>query len=120
MPMTPPTPCSAGRQIFRPTWLPPDQRGGPDTGYDRHRQRSGGIAGELTVTGSDGTVTIKGQSAIRSALGNPSLIITKKDGGTMTGSATLPAPLSPLRRGQGRTEAFPSIYMEAVLAMVSA
>lgn len=51
----------------------------------------GGIAGELTVTGSDGTVTIKGQSAIRSALGNPSLIITKKDGGTMTGSATLPS-----------------------------
>ena len=50
----------------------------------------GGIAGELTVTGTDGTVTIKGQSAIRSALGNPSLIITKKDGGTMTGSATLP------------------------------
>ena len=51
----------------------------------------GGIAGELTVTGTDGTVTIKGQSAIRSALGNPSLIITKKDGGTMTGSATLPS-----------------------------
>ena len=61
----------------------------------------GGIAVELTVTGSDGTVTIKGQSAIRSALGNPSLIITKKDGGTMTGSATLPSAFIAIEKRTG-------------------
>ena len=61
----------------------------------------GGIAGELTVTGSDGTVTIKGQSAIRSALGNPSLIITKKDGGTMTGSATRPSAFIAIEKRTG-------------------
>ena len=61
----------------------------------------GGIAGELTVTGSDGTVTIKGQSAIRSALGNPSLIITKKDGGAMTGSATLPSAFIAIEKRTG-------------------
>ena len=61
----------------------------------------GGIAGELTVTGSDGTVTIKGQSAIRSALGNPSLIITKKDVGTMTGSATLPSAFIAIEKRTG-------------------
>ena len=61
----------------------------------------GGIAGELTVTGSDGTVTIKGQSAIRSALGNPSLIITKKDGDTMTGSATLPSAFIAIEKRTG-------------------
>ncbi|WP_314724403.1 SpoIID/LytB domain-containing protein [Enterocloster bolteae] len=61
----------------------------------------GGIAGELTVTGADGTVTIKGQSAIRSALGNPSLIITKKDGGTMTGSATLPSAFIAIEKRTG-------------------
>lgn len=61
----------------------------------------GGIAGELTVTGTDGTVTIKGQSAIRSALGNPSLIITKKDGGTMTGSATLPSAFIAIEKRTG-------------------
>ena len=61
----------------------------------------GGIASELTVTGTDGTVTIKGQSAIRSALGNPSLIITKKDGGTMTGSATLPSAFIAIEKRTG-------------------
>ena len=61
----------------------------------------GGIAGELTVTGTDGTVTIKGQSAIRSALGNPSLIISKKDGGTMTGSATLPSAFIAIEKRTG-------------------
>ena len=61
----------------------------------------GGIAGELTVTGTDGTVTIKGQSAIRYALGNPSLIITKKDGGTMTGSATLPSAFIAIEKRTG-------------------
>lgn len=61
----------------------------------------GGIAGELTVTGTDGTVTIKGQSAIRSALGNPSLIITKKDGRTMTGSATLPSAFIAIEKRTG-------------------
>lgn len=61
----------------------------------------GGIAGELTVTGTDGTVTIKGQSSIRAALGNPSLIITKKDGGTMTGNATLPSAFIAIEKRTG-------------------
>ena len=51
----------------------------------------GGIAQELIVTGTEGTVEVKGQSAIRSVLGNESLVITKKDGKTMTGSASLPS-----------------------------
>ena len=61
----------------------------------------GGIAGELTVTGTDGTVTIKGQSSIRAALGNPSLIITKKDVGTMTGNATLPSAFIAIEKRTG-------------------
>ena len=61
----------------------------------------GGIAGELTVTGTDGTVTIKGQSSIRATLGNPSLIITKKDGGTMTGNATLPSAFIAIEKRTG-------------------
>ena len=52
---------------------------------------AGGIASELSVSGSDGTVTVKGQGAIRSALGNPALVIKKQDGKTMEGSATLPS-----------------------------
>lgn len=61
----------------------------------------GGIADELTVTGTGGTVTIKGQSAIRSALGNPSLTITKKDGGTMTGTAALPSAFIAIEKRTG-------------------
>ena len=38
----------------------------------------------------------------------------------MTGSATLPSAFIAIEKRTGRTEAFPSIYMEAVLAMVSA
>lgn len=51
----------------------------------------GGIAAELQVTGTQGTVTVKGQSAIRSALGNSSLVITEQNKKTMTGIQTLPS-----------------------------
>lgn len=52
---------------------------------------AGGIAKEVLVEGSEGSVTIKGQSDIRAKLGNPALVINKKDGKTMEGSATLPS-----------------------------
>lgn len=51
----------------------------------------GGIARELKVEGTDGTIYVKGQSAIRSALGNKELVIKKKDGKTMEGTPTLPS-----------------------------
>lgn len=52
---------------------------------------AGGIAKEVLVEGSEGSVTIKGQSDIRAKLGNPALVFNKKDGKTMEGSATLPS-----------------------------
>lgn len=61
----------------------------------------GGIASELQVTGSDGTVTVKGQSAIRSALGSSSLVITKQDGKTMEGSQTLPSAFISIEKRSG-------------------
>lgn len=51
----------------------------------------GGIAGELKVVGSQDTVSIKGQSAIRSALGSKDIVITRQDQSTTTGSQTLPS-----------------------------
>lgn len=55
------------------------------------KRGSGGIASQLTVTGSEGKKTVEGQSAIRSFLGDPSLVITKNDKKTMTGSSSLPS-----------------------------
>lgn len=52
---------------------------------------SGGIAAELQVAGSSDTVRIKGQNAIRAALGNKSLQIRKMDGSVMEGSSMLPS-----------------------------
>ena len=62
---------------------------------------AGGIASELSVSGSDGTVTVKGQGAIRSALGNPALVIKKQDGKTMEGSATLPSAFISIEKRTG-------------------
>lgn len=61
----------------------------------------GGIASELQVTGTEGTVTVKGQSAIRSALGNSSLVIVKQDKTSMTGSQTLPSAFISIEKKTG-------------------
>lgn len=61
----------------------------------------GGIANELQVTGTDGTVTVSGQSAIRAALGNSSLVINKQDGKTMTGVQTLPSAFISIEKRTG-------------------
>ena len=55
------------------------------------KRGAGGIASQVTVTGSGGQVVIEGQSAIRSSLGNPALEIKKQDGTIMKGSAALPS-----------------------------
>lgn len=51
----------------------------------------GGIARTMKVTGSDSVKTITGQNAIRSALGDESLVIRKKDGTETTGWTSLPS-----------------------------
>lgn len=51
----------------------------------------GGVAKTMKVTGSDGNKTISGQNAIRSALGDGSLTIRRKDGNTLTGWSSLPS-----------------------------
>ena len=71
----------------------------------------GGIASVLKVVGSDGTDYIKGQSAIRSALGNRELVIQKKDGNSMKGSPTLPSAfISVEKRVSGEGEVSFHIY----------
>ena len=62
---------------------------------------AGGIAKEMTVTGTEGTVTISGQSAIRSCLGNASLVIRRQDGSDMEGSATLPSAFIAVEKRTG-------------------
>lgn len=61
----------------------------------------GGIAGELKVVGDKDTVYIKGQSAIRSALGSKELVIAKQDGNTMEGSRTLPSAFISVEKRTG-------------------
>ncbi|MGN0158269.1 MAG: SpoIID/LytB domain-containing protein [Brotaphodocola sp.] len=51
----------------------------------------GGVAKTMNITGSDGNKTISGQNAIRSALGDESLVIRCKDGNTVTGWNSLPS-----------------------------
>ena len=52
---------------------------------------SSGVAQCLLVKGSDGEKTISGQDRIRAALGDESLTIHRKDGGTTTGWSSLPS-----------------------------
>lgn len=52
---------------------------------------SSGVASQLLVTGSDGERTIRGQNAIRGALGDPRLTIQRKDGKTTEGWSSLPS-----------------------------
>ena len=51
----------------------------------------GGIASEVEVKGDGGSYKIKGQSQVRSMLGNTELVIKKQDGTEMTGTASLPS-----------------------------
>ncbi len=51
----------------------------------------GGIASEVEVKGDGGSYKIKGQSQVRSMLGNTELVIKKQDGSDMTGTAALPS-----------------------------
>ena len=51
----------------------------------------GGIASEVEVKGDAGNYKIRGQSQVRSMLGNTELVIKKQDGSDMTGSASLPS-----------------------------
>ena len=51
----------------------------------------GGIASEVEVKGDGGNCKIKGQSQVRSMLGNTELVIKKQDGTEMTGTASLPS-----------------------------
>lgn len=62
----------------------------------------GGVARELQVTGTGGTVTVKGQSAIRAALGSRSLVLSKQDGKTMTGSGSLPSAFISIDKRTGK------------------
>ena len=64
---------------------------GEVTGLIVTSRGAGGIAQEVTVTGSQGSVAVTGQSAIRSSLGNSALVIRRQDGSEMTGSAALPS-----------------------------
>ncbi len=50
-----------------------------------------GVAQSLLVKGSDGEKVISGQDRIRAALGDESLTIHRKDGGTTTGWTSLPS-----------------------------
>ena len=61
------------------------------TGLQITERGGGGVAKKLLVTGTEGEKTISGQNAIRAALGDESLVITKKDGKTVTGWGSLPS-----------------------------
>lgn len=61
----------------------------------------GGIVSELHVTGSQGVKSIRGQSSVRSTLGGQELVITRQDGTTMTGSASLPSAFISIEKRTG-------------------
>ena len=77
----------------------------------------GGIASEVEVKGDGGSYKIKGQSQVRSMLGNTELVIKKQDGSDMTGTAAFQVRLFPLRSARQRTEALYSGYTAAVSDM---
>ena len=64
---------------------------GTVTGLQITERGGGGVAKKLLVTGTEGEKTISGQNSIRAALGDESLVITKKDGKTVTGWGSLPS-----------------------------
>lgn len=64
---------------------------GKITNMSMRERGVGGIGKLLEVEGTDGTKVVKGQSQIRSLLGNTELVIKKNDGGTVTGWNMLPS-----------------------------
>lgn len=70
----------------------------------------GGVAKVMKVTGSDGSKTISGQNAIRSALGDGSLTIRRKDGNTSTGWSSLPSGFIAIE-ALGKTESGAQQFM---------
>ena len=52
---------------------------------------AGGVAQCVTVTGTEGTKEIRGESRIRAALGHPDLVITRANGSTVSGWSGLPS-----------------------------
>ena len=64
---------------------------GTITGMTMRERGVGGIGKVLEVEGTEGTKAVKGQSQIRSLLGNKELVIKKNDGDTLTGWNTLPS-----------------------------
>ena len=64
---------------------------GTVTGLQITERGGGGVAKKLLVTGTEGEKTISGQNSIRAALGDERLVITKKDGKTVTGWGSLPS-----------------------------
>ena len=64
---------------------------GKITGVSVTERGPGGVAMKLLVKGSEGETTISGQNAIRSALGDASLILTLMDGKTSDGWSLLPS-----------------------------
>lgn len=64
---------------------------GTVTGVSVTERGPGGVAMRLLVKGSEGETTISGQNAIRSALGDSSLKLTRVDGKTSEGWSLLPS-----------------------------
>ncbi len=64
---------------------------GKITGVSVTERGPGGVAMKLLVKGSEGEITISGQNAIRSALGDASLTLTLMDGKTSDGWSLLPS-----------------------------
>ncbi len=64
---------------------------GQVTGIRISERGSSGVAEELLVTGIEGEKRIRGQNAIRAALGDSRLTINRKDGKTTTGWSSLPS-----------------------------
>lgn len=65
------------------------------------KERStGGIGSVLVIEGTEGSREIKGESKIRSTLGNPELVIKKQNGDTVTGWSSLPSAFITIERSE--------------------
>ena len=64
---------------------------GTITGIEVTKRDVGGIVSELVLSGTEGTVKLLKQGAVRSVLGNSSWKIKKKDGTQIDGKALLPS-----------------------------
>ncbi|MCC8126283.1 MAG: SpoIID/LytB domain-containing protein [Clostridiales bacterium] len=55
------------------------------------KRGAGGVALEMVIKGTDGEMTVSGQSSIRAALCDPSLSLKRNDGKTVQGWSSLPS-----------------------------